>query len=84
MANIEKAIGEIVDVVEHLVHTNRTWNQDLGHAEALAKLAAARTHVVAVDVADVASDVESGDLAKGVQDVTKTVSDVANMVKSGE
>ena len=84
MANVEKAFSELLDVVTHLVHTNRTWNQDLSHAEAVAKLDAARLHVVATDVADVTQDVETGDAAGGVQDGIKTVGDVVNVVKSGE
>lgn len=82
MANIEKAFSEIVDVVTHLIHTNRTWNQDLSHAEAVAKLAAVKVHLTAGDVAEVAGDAESGDAVKAVEDGVKTIGDVADMVKS--
>lgn len=84
MSNTENALHELIDVVEHLVTTHVRWNQDLSHAEAVAKLAAARTHVLAGDVVDIASDVEEGDAVAVVQDGTKTVGDVVNMVKTGE
>lgn len=81
MSNIEKAIGELADVVEHLVKTHVRWNQDLDHDMAIAKVAAARLHAVATDVADVAADVRDGDVLAAVQDGERTVSDVTDMVK---
>ena len=82
MANMELAFKELADVVEHLVHTNRTWNQDMTHAEAVSKVAAARLHTVATDVAETAQAVESGDVVSSVEEGVKTVTDVVDMEKS--
>jgi hypothetical protein len=78
MSNIEKAIGELADVVHHLVGTHVRWNMDMDKDTAFAKVAAARVHAVADEVATVAADVETGDVSKAVTDLVK---DVAGMVK---
>lgn len=57
MANVEKAITEIVDVIKHLVDTHVHWNMDMDRDLALAKLDAAKVHAVSGDVEAVVSDV---------------------------
>lgn len=84
MTGIKNAVNELLDLVEHLIATHSNWNMTLTHEEAVAKVAAARAHVVAEDVAAVSGDVEQGDAPAAVQDGVKTVGDVVNMVKSGE
>lgn len=81
MANLESAIREIADVVEHLVHGNRIWNIDMTHDAALAKLALARVHTVTEVVDKTVSDAESGDLAKAADDVVQVVNVVKDAVQ---
>jgi len=71
MANYEKAFGELVDVVKHLVSTHVRWNQDLSHDDAIAKLDAVKILAVADDVQEIASD-----LGNDVKDVVTLVKDV--------
>lgn len=89
MANIEAAFNELADVVKHLASTHVHWNMDMSKAEAFAKIAVARTHVVAEDVVTTADDaltavedvsggsldVVVGDVQTVAHDVSKTVSD---------
>lgn len=82
MSNVEKAIGEIADVLHHLVSTHVRWNMDMNKDTAAAKLEAARLHAVAADVATVAGDVETGDVSKAVTDATVDVVDVVDMAKN--
>lgn len=60
MSNIEKAIGELSDVVEHLVTTHVKWNMDLDKDTARAKVAAARVHAVQEAVEELVTDVKEG------------------------
>jgi hypothetical protein len=98
MANVEKSISEVVDVLLHLVRTHVRWNQDLSHDEAVAKLEAARLHAVGADAEKVTGDVQSavvdvtagnvvgavGDAENAVQDGKTLVSDAVSMGKSSE
>lgn len=83
MANVEKAISELVDVVSHLVRTHVRWNQDLDHDLALAKLESAKVHAAAGGletavgaVADGVKAVVDGDLIGAVTDATTAVDGV--------
>lgn len=84
MANYEKALSELLDVVEHLVGTHVRWNVDMSHGQALAKLVAARTHIIATDVSQTAADVEAGNAEAVVTDGVGLVTDAADMVKHSE
>lgn len=44
-------LSDLVDVVEHLVHTHPTFNLSLSKDEALAKLAVTRANLLAHDIA---------------------------------
>jgi len=80
MANLANAVKELVDVVEHIVGTHVHWNMDLSKDEAVAKVVAARAALLAEDVADVARDVEQGDLVQLVTDGEKLVKDAQSVV----
>jgi ribose 5-phosphate isomerase len=84
MPNAEKALSEILDVIEHLVSTHVRWNMNLSHAEAVAKVEAARVHLISTDISSVAADVENADPVSVVTDGAKTVTDAVNMVKGNE
>lgn len=98
MANVEKSISEVVDVLLHIVRTHVRWNQDLTHDEAVAKLEAARVHAVGADVVNTVNDAvsavdaaQTGDVTgvvaageKTVSDGSAVVSDVVSMVKPNE
>ena len=52
MANIENALSEILDVLEHVVNTHSKWNVDLSHREAVVKLGHARLSLIATEDVD--------------------------------
>ena len=88
MANVENALRELLDVVNHLVHTNVRWNMDMDHATAVAKVETARAHlatgdaVKAVDDAsNVVADLKSGDAVSAVSDGKAVVGDAVDLVK---
>lgn len=62
-------ISDLVDVVEHLVHTHPTFNLALSQDEALAKLAV-------VKVADAAHDAEHVELPQLVTDLKAALADL--------
>lgn len=91
MANIESAFNELLDVVEHIAGTHVRWNMDMSKAEAFAKLAAARTHVVAADVvqaADDASDavtaVREGNVGVAAEETVNVVTDLTKAVSDAK
>jgi hypothetical protein len=75
VANLEKAVNEILDIVNHLVGTHVHWNVDLSKDAAVAKIEVARLALLATDVENVLEDVADGDLGKTIADLEKALAD---------
>ena len=81
MANLEKALSEVLDVVKHLVSTHVHWNVDLGKDEAVAKVETAKLALLAGEVQEILTDVSEGNLEETIADLEKTLADAKALRK---
>ncbi len=75
MADLGKALSEIVDVVKHLVGTHVHWNVDLSKDVAVAKIEAAQLALLGDDLEEIVDDVSRGDLEETIKDLKKALAD---------
>lgn len=84
MANLESAVMKLAELVEHLIGTHVHWNMDLSKEEAVLKLGAVKSELLAHDAEKMAQDVEQGDLVALVDDAEKTLADAKAPVTPNE